>query len=529
MRAGRFSVQDLYKIWSRFLRFLLMLSLLGSGTFTHADVFLPQLPKQEASEAKPSENETPPPEDTSPSTESRTTSSSKNMTFSQDPIDSLKILGDSLWILGRRNLYRAKGNGNPEIVKKGIRAKDVNTIQGNIYIGATDGLYSSAITDLESLEDADPELLIPITSLAVFDNLLWIGTERGLFLLDEDGPVLSIQVLGLQVTSDSLWILAPQNIFLLSRPPHGFNQSAPADWPLESLRVDDPPVSFKAIELLSDSIWITSIRHLKLGHPGAPYLVLQDNVSTPAGMEDWKVSSIKQACDGNLLFSRKAGLEIIEASGSPLHSFATKDPVRFAFDWDHHKWWLGTPKFLRTVAGLGSEPQVSTAGGLLRINDAVTHHNSLWLATEQGAFKLEEEVELLGRTKGIDIKFERKLFDFTADYAGEVKGLQPLPPESIEVLTKGLAEKDTALSPERIDEFKSTAEQIPDMLFIGSNSNSFRVHDEFGNFSKIQRYQIFVFPEFWIICVFVISLYLVSNRPHKMSAFNPKQEDPQND
>ena len=128
---------------------------------------------------------------------------------SEDSIERLKVVDDTLWIFGGRQLLRlADGESDAQVVLDETRATSMVSFKGSTFVGTTEGLFR--------LGSSEPKISgLPVTSLAVFEDFLWIGTPWGLFVLGKDEPIhRRLSVLDLKIIGNDLWIATFTGYFL---------------------------------------------------------------------------------------------------------------------------------------------------------------------------------------------------------------------------------------------------------------------------------------------------------------------------
>ena len=448
---------------------LFVLLIWGAGSPGHADVLLPQLPESE-----------------------------------QQPVHSLEVAGDALWVLGNRDLYRVEKGGEPKIVKTAVRATAVVPFEERVYFGTKrSGLYRFG--DENTAERENPPA---ITALAVFNKTIWIGAETGLFTLDHWDPIYRLRVTDLKVIGSDLWIASHQGAFKISGTTDSSSPPALAT-DLEPILFEDetaPPI--KSIEQIDREVWLATLdKDLRFGWAGQPYRVTGDRAVALKDTEGWRGDSVWATTDG-AVFATKNGFGIIdENDAGNFTSF--EEPIRLIFEWDGFTW-IGTTKGLYRTKELSQRPERSPVGGLLEAYDFEIFDGTVWLATEQGLFKLENDLQLSGRVRGLPLKLTPA--ELVVEYSGRSERDLDRLPSSVTVRTGNSTSSEN-------DENKSEATydpssgliRFPASLDFGFDTTSLTLSDEFGNSSETFEYKVLNLPRLWTWS-FVIGFILLTLR-----------------
>ena len=430
------------------LAVLLFLLIWGAGSPGHADVFLPQLPESE-----------------------------------QQPVQSLEVVGDALWVLGKRDLYRVGRGGAPEIIKAAAGPTAVVSFEGKIYFGTKTGLYRFGDEDTPEREQPS------VTSLAVFEETLWIGAERGLFILDNWDPIHRLEVTDLKVIKEDLWIASYQGAHRI--PGSTTSNSSPAlARALEPILFEDgtPPPPIKNIEWIGDEIWLITLdRDRRFGWAGRPYRMRDDKAVALENTDGWQASSVWATPDG-AVFATRDGFGTLDENGAG-NLTLLEEPARLIFEWDNFTW-IGTTKGLYRAKEISGRPERSPVGGLLKAHGFEVFDGALWLATEQGLFKLESGLQLSGRVGGLPVKLNPGL-DLVVEYVGasDQKNRPALSFATMRAESDGGNNKTAT-----IDDNGRTAFRL--RLSPGSHSDTFIVTDKFGNSSDLE-YKVLILPKLW--------------------------------
>lgn len=331
-------------------------------------------------------------------------------------VNALAATPDAVFIAAEHGLFRIENNGVHPARVPGWPAPSADAVatdaRGDIWAAVKGGVYGRASTAAAFRFYPLPDPGLSVHALAWFDGHLWLGTNGGLYMLGSDASMASASALAkrsiralLVGPSNTLWIGTDAGIFRLDQRGHLVDFAHTAGlkekwiWALASDREGD--------------IWA--------GTFSDGMLRLWDNGITlfgqSAGLENSVVDTVYRDNDGSILMGGKSGVYQHTAGGMQRMFGPTSLPnplVNGFLRRSNGELWIATAGGLAIRAHGKPQPLPPAMLPLAHadVYDAREDvDGAIWISTTQGLYLYHDgRLQHFGKQQGLDASFIRGTF-----------------------------------------------------------------------------------------------------------------------
>ena len=332
--------------------------------------------------------------------------------FTEEPVYQVQRVDDRLFLLGRSGLYTldsSKASKPVLVAEKRIDHAEMH--DEALFLGAEDGLFrlKSVGNFFEVGEESfGPQGKSRVGALRSWEGRLWVGTNRGLWVLGEEQPRVSSRVLDLKIIKEELWVVHPHMITVLDSSGESSVISKPSSAGENSV--------LHSVVTAGDEVWVKTIGNKTFGRFGRVYQ-FDGTTLVEAAPELREVVAVHRI-GSNTWFGAAEGIFRQRLGDPSLVPISTGSAVNVLFEYGDGVW-VGATQGLYFWSYSGGLHQVFM-GSVHSIQEIFD--GEIWVASQQGVFKYDGDIkpEVLGELDvwfgfltGGDLKVRR------VGYAGE--------------------------------------------------------------------------------------------------------------